>query len=129
MGSKKFIFILSSAEKNPLEALGLMRIATNMKAFDDSVVIDFFLIGEAVRLAKKGVAETLTVEMDGQTVSVGDLFKTLTEDFGAKFFVCPAFMPAYGMTKDDLIAAAELKPSSHLGEMLLEGRVPFSLTF
>ena len=127
MEKKKFLFILSHASKNPVEAVGLMRIATNMKAFDENCEIDFFLIDEAVLIAKKGFAETITVELEGQTVSVGELMSTLIKDFKVKFYVCPAFMPAFGIRKEDLIENIEIKPSSHLGELLLEGRIPFSL--
>ena len=127
MEKKKFLFILSHASKNPIEAVGLMRIATNMKAFDENCEIDFFLIDEAVLIAKKGFADTITVQLEGQTVSVGELMNTLIKDFKVKFYVCPAFMPAFGIRKEDLIENIEIKPSSHLGELLLEGRIPFSL--
>ncbi len=126
MEKKKFIFILSHASKNPIEAMGLMRIAANMKAFNSDATVDFFFVDEAVLLAKRGYAETITMQMEGQIVSIGELMNTLI-DFNVKFFVCPAFMPAFGVTKEDLIENAEIKPSSHLGELLLEGRIPFSL--
>jgi hypothetical protein len=32
------------------------------------------------------------------------------------------------MSKDDLIENAELKSSSYLGELMLDGRVPFHVT-
>jgi len=128
MENKKFIFILSRASKNPIEAVGLMRIAANMKTFDESCEIDFFLIDEAVLIAKKGFAETITVQIEEQTISLGELLNTLIGDFKVKFYVCPMFMPAFGVKKEDLIENAEIKPSSHLGELLLEGRIPFSLS-
>lgn len=126
MDNKKFVFILSSPLKKPVEAVGLMRVASNMKAFDDSVVIDFFLIDEGVLLAKKGVADTINVELEGQKSSVGELMEILSE-FDVKFFVCHAFMPAFGVKEEDLIENAEIKASSYLGELLLEGRIPLSL--
>src|SRR5512147_336026 len=118
MEKKKYVFVLSHATQNPMEVIGLMKIAINMKAFDDTVELDFFLIGEGVQLAKKGVAETISMEMEGQKVEVGELIKTLAEDFDVKFFVCHAFLPAFGMTKDDLIKSAEVRSSSYLGELL-----------
>lgn len=124
---KKFLFILAHASKKPIEAMGLMRIAANMKAFDESCTVDFFLIDEAVLLAKKGYADTITLTMEGQTVVIGELLKTLIDDFQVKFYVCPAFMPMFGVTKEDLIGNVEMRPSSHLGELLLEGYIPFSL--
>lgn len=127
MENKKFIFVLSHATENPVEVVVLMKVATNMKAFDDTVELDFFLVGEGVQLAKKGIAETISVEMEGQKVMVAEMLKTLTEDFGVKFFVCHGFMPSYGMTKDDLVGNTEVKSSSYLGELLLDGRVPFQL--
>ncbi len=127
MENKKFIFILTHATEKPMEVVVLMKIATNMKAFDESAELDFFLVGEGVQLAKKGIAETISVEMEGQRVVVAEMLKTLVEDFGVKFFVCHGFMPAYGMTKDDLIGNTEVKSSSYLGELLLDGRVPLQM--
>jgi len=127
MDKKKYIFVLSHSASKPIEAIGLMKIAMNMKAFDDSIDLDFFLIGEGVQLAKKGIAETISMEMEGQKVVVGDMLKTLIEDFNVKFFVCHAFLSAFSISKDDLIKNAEVKASSYLGELMLEGRVPFQL--
>jgi predicted peroxiredoxin len=127
MEKKKFIAILSHATENPMEVVVLMKIATNMKAFDDEVEIDFFLVGEGVQLAKKGIAETISVEMEGQKVMVAEMLTTLLEDFGVKFFVCHGFMPSYGLKKEDLIDNTEVKSSSYLGELLLDGRVPLQM--
>lgn len=128
MVGKKFIFVLSHAAEKPAEVIVMMKIATNMKAFDDEIELDFFLMGEGVRLAKKGIAETISMEMEGQKVVVSEMLNTLTQDFNVKFFVCHAFMPLYGMSKDDLIESAELKSSSYLGELMLDGRVPFQVS-
>jgi len=127
METKKYVFILSHAATNPMEVIGFMKIASNMKAFDDSIVLDFFLIGEGVQLAKKGVARTISMEMEGKQVNVGELLD-LISDFGTKFYVCHGFMPGYGVTKEDLIDNAEVKSSSYLGELLLAGYIPFSLS-
>ncbi|MGC2062451.1 MAG: DsrE family protein [Thermodesulfovibrionales bacterium] len=127
MEKKKYIFVLSHATSNPIEAIGLMKIAMNMKAFDDSIDLDFFLIGEGVNLAKKGVADTISMEMEGQKIVVGEMLKTLIEDFNVKFFVCHAFMSAFSISKDDLVNNAEVKASSYLGELMLDGRIPFQL--
>jgi predicted peroxiredoxin len=124
---KKFIFVLSNATKNPMEVIGMLKIASNMKAFDDEVELDFFLIGEGVQLAKKGVAETISMELEGQQVNVGEMLEMVSE-FDVKFFVCHAFMPGFGLTTENLIKNAEVKSSSYLGELLLEGRTPFSLS-
>ncbi len=127
MTGKKFIFVLSHATEKPAEVIVMMKTATNMKAFDDEIELDFFLMGEGVQLAKKGMAETISMELEGQKVVVSEMLNTLTQDFNVKFFVCHAFMPLYGMSKDDLIENAELKSSSYLGELMLEGRVPFQV--
>jgi predicted peroxiredoxin len=127
MDKKKWIFLLSHATESPLEAIVLMKVAINMKAFDDEAEIDFFLMGEGVQLAKKEMADTISMELEGQKVVVGEMLKTLIEDFGVKFYVCHAFMPSYGMTKDDLIDNVEVKSSSYLGELFLDGRTPFSV--
>ncbi|GEM_PF-413477 len=128
MVGKKFIFVLSHATEKPAEAIVMMKTATNMKAFDDEIELDFFLIGEGVQLAKKGIAETISMELEGQKVVVSEMLNTLTQDFNVKFFVCHAFTPLYGMSKDDLIEGAELKSSSYLGELMLDGRVPFQVS-
>ena len=127
MDKKKWIFLLSHATESSLEAIILMKVAINMKAFDDEAEIDFFLMGEGVQLAKKEMADTISMELEGQKVVVGEMLKTLIEDFGVKFYVCHAFMPSYGMTKDDLIDNVEVKSSSYLGELFLDGRTPFSV--
>ena len=126
METKKYIFMLSHATTNPMEVIGLMKIASNMKAFDDSIVLDFFLLGEGVQLAKKGVANNISMEMEGKQVNVGELLEMIS-DFGVKFYVCHGFMPGYGMTKEVLIENAEVKSSSYLGELLLAGYIPLSL--
>lgn len=127
MEKKKYIFVLSHSTSNPIEAIGLMKIAMNMKAFDDNIELDFFLIGEGVQLAKKGVADTISMEMEGQKIVVGEMLNTLIEDFNVKFFVCHAFMSAFSISSDDLIKNAEVKASSYLGELMLDGRIPFQL--
>lgn len=43
MDKKKFIFVLSHSESKPIEAIGLTKIAMDMKAFDDTINLDFFL--------------------------------------------------------------------------------------
>ena len=126
METKKYIFVLSHATTNPMEVIGLLKIALNMKAFDDTVELAFFLIGEGVQLAKKGVAKTISMEMEGKQVNVGELLETISE-LEVKFYVCHAFMPGFGVTKEDLIENAEIRSSSYLGELLLKGYIPFSL--
>ena len=79
MEPKKYIFVLSHATTNPMEVIGLFKIALNMKAFDDTVELAFFLIGEGVQLAKKGVAKTISMEMEGKQVNVGELLETISE--------------------------------------------------
>lgn len=127
MDSKKFMFVISHATTSPMEVIGQFKIASNMKAFDDSVDIVFFLIGEGVQLAKKGVAGTMSMELEGKQVNVGEMLEMLLE-FDVKFYVCHAFMPGYGVTKEDLIDQAEPKSSSYLGELLLNGYTPFTLS-
>ena len=127
MAGKKFIFVLSHATEKPAEVIVMMKTATNMKAFDDEIELDFFLIGEGVQLAKKGIAETISMELEGQKVVVSEMLNTLTQDFNVRLFVCHAFVPLYGMSKNDLIENAELKSSSYLGELMLDGRVPFQV--
>ena len=126
METKKYVFILSHATTNPMEVIGLMKIASNMKAFDENVVLDFFLIGEGVQLAKKGVAKNISMEMEGKLVNVGEILDTLSE-LEVKFYVCHGFMPGFGVAKEDLIENAVVKSSSYLGELLLHGYIPFSL--
>jgi predicted peroxiredoxin len=127
METKKFLFTLSHATSNPMEVVVFMKIASNIKAFDDSAEVVFFLVGEGVQLAKKGVAGTMSLELEGKQVNVGELLELLG-DFEVKFYVCHAFMPKYGVEKEDLIENAEVKSSSYLGELLLAGYTPFSIS-
>ena len=127
MEPKKFLFTLSHATTNPMEVIGILKIASNMKAFDDTVEVAIFLLGEGVKLAKKGVGKSITVEMEGNTVNVGELLDVIGE-IDVKFYVCHAFMPGFGVLKEELIENAEVRSSSYLGELLLAGYTPFSLT-
>ena len=125
--AKKFLFTISHTTSRPMEAVGILKIASNIKAFEDDAEVVVFLLGEGVQLAKKGVAGTISMELEGAQVNVGDLVEMAIET-GIKFHVCHAFMPAFGVGKDELIDGAESKSSSYLGELLIEGYVPFSLS-
>lgn len=123
-GNKKFVFILTSSHDRPDVAAGAMQLATNMKAFD--MELDFFLMEGAVMLAKKGFAETLTWQKKDEFSPLHELLKTLTGDFGVKFYICASCVKHYELDKAELIENAEVKPGSFLAEMLLERQ---SLTF
>jgi len=127
MENKKYLFVISHSTTNPIEVLGIMKIASNMKAFEDSIDVAIFLIGEGVQLAKKGVAESISIEFEGKKVNFGEMLEMLKE-FDVKFYVCQAFMPGFGLSKEDLIENAEVRSSSYLGELLLGGYIPFSLS-
>lgn len=127
MSDKKFVFTIAHVTSNPIEVLGIMKIASNIKAFSDEAEIAIFLIGEGVELAKKGVVENMTIEFEGKPVNFGEMLEMLV-DFGVKFYVCHAFMPGHGVTQENLIQGAEIKSSSYLGELLLKGYIPFSLS-
>jgi predicted peroxiredoxin len=123
MDSKKFLFVLSHATSNPTEVIVMLKIVSNMKAFDDEAEIAVFLVGEGVQLAKKGVGKSISMELEGNQVNVGDLLDMMP-DFNVKFYVCHAFMPLFNVSKEDLIENAEMKGSSYLGELLLAGYTP-----
>ena len=53
MESKKFLFVLSHATSNPMEVIVMLKIISNMKAFDDEADIAVFLVGEGVELRKR----------------------------------------------------------------------------
>lgn len=125
--NKKFVFILSQVTTNPMQVLGIMKIASNMKAFDDSIDLAVFLIGEGVQLVKKGIVENISLEFEGKKVNFGEMLEMMME-LEIKFYVCHAFMPGFGMTTENMVPGAELKSSSYLGELLLQGYIPFSLT-
>ena len=126
MEHKKYLFVLTHATTKPIEVLVFFKIASNMKAFDDSIDITFFLIDEGVQLARKGVAEGISLEFEGKKVNLGEMLEMLSE-FDVKFYVCQAFLPGFKMTKEDLIENAEERSSAYLGELLLNGYIPFSL--
>jgi predicted peroxiredoxin len=127
MDKKKYLFTLTHATTNPMQAIGVFKIISNMKAFDDTIDAAVFLLGEGVQLAKKGVADTISMEMEGKQVNVGELLDLVVE-LEVKFYVCNAFMPGFGVTKEDLIEGAEPQSSAYLGELLLDGFIPFSLS-
>ncbi len=123
--SKKYLFTISHASSSPLEAIGILKIASNMKAFDEEADIYVFMMGEGVQLAKKGVADTISVELEGAMTNVGDLI-TMGIDIGIKFFICHAFMP--GVKLEDLVEGTQIQSSSYIGELLLDGYIPFSIS-
>jgi predicted peroxiredoxin len=127
MSDKKFVFTIAHVTSNPIEVLGIMKIASNIKAFSDEAEIAIFLIGEGVELAKKGVVENMSIEFEGKPVNFGEMLEMLI-DFDVKFYVCHAFMPGVGLTQENMIDGMEIKSSSYLGELLLKGYIPFSLS-
>lgn len=125
--AKKFLFTISHSTSSPMEAIGILKIASNMKAFEEDAQIIVFLLGEGVQLAKKDVASTISMELEGTMTNVGELIE-MAIDIGVRFCVCHAFMPGFGVGPDTLIKGAEVQSSAYLGEMLLDGYVPFSLS-
>jgi predicted peroxiredoxin len=125
--SKKFLFTISHSTSSPMEAIGILKIASNMKAFEEDAEIVVFLLGEGVQLAKKEVADSISMELEGTMANVGELIG-MAVDIGVKFCVCHAFMPGFGVAPGDLIKGAEVQSSAYLGELLLDGYVPFSLS-
>jgi predicted peroxiredoxin len=125
--AKKFLFTISHSTSSPMEAIGILKIASNMKAYEDDAQIVLFLLGEGVQLAKKSVASSISMELEGTTANVGELMEMAVET-GIKVYVCHAFMPGFGVKPEELMEGAEAKSSSYLGELLLEGYVPFSLS-
>jgi predicted peroxiredoxin len=124
MEDKKFVFIITSSHDRPDVVAGAMQLAANMKAFD--VELDFFLMDNGALLAKKGFAETITWQKKDQFSLMHELIKTLTEDFGVKFYICASCVKHYDLDKVELVENSEIKPGSYLGEMLLERQ---ALTF
>ncbi|MFC1549406.1 DsrE family protein [Nitrospirota bacterium] len=118
MADKKFVFILTSSYDRPDVMAGAMQLAANMKAFDAE--LDFFLMDNAALLAKKGFAETLTWQKKDQFSPLPELIKTLTEDFGVKFYICASCVKHNGINESNIIPNSEIKPGSFLGEMLME---------
>ena len=118
MTEKKFVFILTHSFDNPDKTAGALQLAVNMKAFDAD--LDFFLMDKAALLARKGFAETLVWQKKDQFSPVADLIRTLTEDFGVKFYICASCVKHYELDKAELIPNSEVRPGSFLGEMLME---------
>ena len=115
---KKFVFILTCSYDRPDVAAGAMQLAVNMTAFDAE--LDFFLMDKAALLAKKGFAETPSWQTKDEFSPLHELLKTLSEDFGRKFYVCASCVKSAGLEGAEMIENAEIKPGSFLGEMLLE---------
>jgi predicted peroxiredoxin len=124
MEKKKFVFIITSSHDRPDVVAGAMQLATNMKAFD--MELDFFLMESGSLLARKGFAETITWQKKDEFSPIHELLRTLSEDFGVKFYVCASCVKHYGLDTAELIENAEIKPGTFLAEMLQERQ---SLTF
>ena len=123
--AKKFLFTISHATSSPLEAIGVLKIASNMKAYEDDAEIAIFLLGEGAQLAKKGVAKMISMELEGTTANVGEMLEMAIE-IGIKVSVCHAFMP--GAKQEDLLEGIQIQSSSNIGELMLDGYVPFSIS-
>jgi predicted peroxiredoxin len=123
--AKKFLFTISHATSSPLEAIGILKIASNMKAFEDDAEIAIFLLGEGAQLAKKGVASKISMELEGTTANVGEMIEMAIE-IGIKISVCHAFMP--GAKQEDLLEGVQIQSSSNIGELMLDGYIPFSIS-
>lgn len=124
--AKKYLFTISHSTSSPMEPIAILKIASNMKVYEEDADIIVFLLGEGVQLAKKSIAATVSMELEGSVANVGDMIEMAIET-GIKFYACHAFMPGFGVKPEDLIEGCESKSSSYLGELLLEGYVPFSL--
>ena len=123
--AKKFLFTISHATSSPLEAIGILKIASNMKAFEEDAEIAIFLLGEGAQLAKKGVASKISMELEGATANVGEMIEMAIE-IGIKISVCHAFMP--GAKQEDLLEGVQIQSSSNIGELMLDGYIPFSIS-
>jgi len=115
---KKFVFIITHSYDNPDKVAGALQLATNMKAFD--ATLDFFLMDKGALLAKKGFAGTLTWQTKDEFSPIEELIKTLSEDFGVKFYICASCVKNHGLDKAELIPNSEVRPGSYLGQMLME---------
>jgi predicted peroxiredoxin len=115
MENKEFVFIITNSYNAPEKAAAAFQLATNMLAFDAK--IDFFLLNEGAFIARKGFVESVSWQKGFSPLK--DLVKTVTEDFGCRIYVCASCADSYGMKKEDMIEAAEIKPGSYLGELLM----------
>lgn len=116
MENREFVFILTTSYNAIEKAAGALQLAVNMMAFDAKV--DFFLLNEGALLAKKGFADSITYQKAFSPV--GDLIKSLTDDFDCKFYICASCVRPYGLEGAELIKNAEIKPGSYLGELLMK---------
>ena len=118
MEKKKFVFIITHSYDRPDLVAGALQLATNMKAFDAEV--DFFLMDNGVLLARKGYAETLIWQKKDEFSPIHQLMETLINDFDCKFYICASCVKHYDLDNVEKIKNSEVKPGSHLGEMLME---------
>jgi predicted peroxiredoxin len=116
MENKNFVFVLTHSYDAIERAAGALQLAANMAAFDTK--IDFFLMHEAVFLAKKGFAESVTWQKGFSPVA--ELMNSLVEDFECKFYICASCVKPYGLEGAEWIKNAEVKPGSFLGELLMK---------
>ena len=122
MENKEFVFIITHSVDEPERAAAALQLASNMLAFDAK--IDFFLMVRGVHLARKDFTGQITWQHGFSPLK--ELIKTVTEDFGCKFYVCASCVEPEGLTGVELIDNAEVKPGSYLGELLMSRQ---NLTF
>lgn len=116
MENKEFVFIVTHSYDKIEKAAGALQLAANMAAFDAK--IDFFLMNEGVFLAREGFAGSVTWQKAFSPVA--ELIRSLSQDFGCKFYICASCVKPYGLEGAQLIRNAEIKPGSYLGELLMK---------
>jgi len=116
MENKEFVFIITHSVDDPERAAAALQLASNMLAFDAR--IDFFLMLRGVHLARKDFADQITWQHAFSPLK--ELIKTVTEDFGCRFYVCASCVEPEGIKDAELIENAEIKPGSFLGELLMQ---------
>jgi predicted peroxiredoxin len=104
--TQKMVFIVTHGPDNPEMAITPFVMAGAASSADITVVMGFQ--GEGVRIAKKGVAETIAAS---KVMPLSELLNTIRE-FGGTFLVASPAIKSRGISEQDLIEGAQVVNAS-----------------
>jgi predicted peroxiredoxin len=112
---KSVVIVMTSGPSTPHRCATPFYLAAVLASMDADVRI--FLTMEAVRLAEKGVPETLTAMEGGKTIIE---FMRAAKAAGAKLYLCRPAMPGYDLEAGDVIGEVdEISNAGVLADMIL----------
>ena len=112
---KSVVIVMTSGPSTPHRCATPFYISAILASMDAEVSI--FLTMEAVRLAQRGVADSLTAMSGGKTIIE---FIRDAKQAGVKLYLCKPAMPGYGLTDEVIIEEVdEIANASKMADLIL----------